>query len=46
VCWRLLLGAGSPKHYLKCITLAMTIKNNSGIHVQNVQVCYTGIRVP
>uniref|UniRef100_A0A7N9DCM0 Uncharacterized protein n=1 Tax=Macaca fascicularis TaxID=9541 RepID=A0A7N9DCM0_MACFA len=31
--------------FLKCLRMCLNQQNSSGIHVQNVQVCYTGIHV-
>uniref|UniRef100_A0A7N9DAR7 Uncharacterized protein n=1 Tax=Macaca fascicularis TaxID=9541 RepID=A0A7N9DAR7_MACFA len=44
--WRLSTGLFSPRNKLQCLSSCLINKAGSGVHVQNVQVCYTGIHVP
>uniref|UniRef100_A0A7N9CRT4 Uncharacterized protein n=1 Tax=Macaca fascicularis TaxID=9541 RepID=A0A7N9CRT4_MACFA len=47
VCWRLDIGMGvSPQNATKCVLICSVAKNNSRVHVHNVQVCYLCIHVP
>uniref|UniRef100_A0A7N9C992 Highly divergent homeobox n=1 Tax=Macaca fascicularis TaxID=9541 RepID=A0A7N9C992_MACFA len=46
-CYRkFLLFLFSPKQYSLCMSLSLNQVNCSGVHVQNVQVCYIGIHLP
>uniref|UniRef100_A0A7N9C8S2 Uncharacterized protein n=1 Tax=Macaca fascicularis TaxID=9541 RepID=A0A7N9C8S2_MACFA len=44
--WRLHLGVLVQVHYIVCICMCIIQLGISGIHVQNMQVCYVGIHVP
>uniref|UniRef100_A0A7N9D6M7 Uncharacterized protein n=1 Tax=Macaca fascicularis TaxID=9541 RepID=A0A7N9D6M7_MACFA len=45
-CWRDDLGYLLRQNYLQYLGLCLFQRNGSGIHVQNVQVCYIGIHMP
>uniref|UniRef100_A0A7N9CB71 Uncharacterized protein n=1 Tax=Macaca fascicularis TaxID=9541 RepID=A0A7N9CB71_MACFA len=44
--WELSLVILNPQNYLKCLTECLINRNSSGIHTQNMQVCYIVIHVP
>uniref|UniRef100_A0A7N9CBZ6 Uncharacterized protein n=1 Tax=Macaca fascicularis TaxID=9541 RepID=A0A7N9CBZ6_MACFA len=39
-CYENKIGILSSMNYLHCLTLCLAPANSSGIHVQNVQICY------
>uniref|UniRef100_A0A7N9CHX5 Uncharacterized protein n=1 Tax=Macaca fascicularis TaxID=9541 RepID=A0A7N9CHX5_MACFA len=45
-CWKIKIGLLSIQTYFQCPGLCLYRKNNSRVHVHNVQVCYICILVP
>uniref|UniRef100_A0A7N9D2N0 Secreted protein n=1 Tax=Macaca fascicularis TaxID=9541 RepID=A0A7N9D2N0_MACFA len=46
MCWMLDLSLLNIYSYVMCVCACLCTKKNSGIHVQNVQVCYIGSLCP
>uniref|UniRef100_A0A7N9DBD8 Uncharacterized protein n=1 Tax=Macaca fascicularis TaxID=9541 RepID=A0A7N9DBD8_MACFA len=46
ICWKLDFCILTPTNFLSCLQGCLNHKNGSGVHVQNLQVCYIAIHVP